>query len=67
MIQIFTEKRIDRTGRYLADSLKNLAKSTHPLRFNLTSGAISFWASHIPFWHIAFLIRNVSYCDASGM
>ena len=67
MIQIFTEKRVDRTGRYLANCLKNQAKSTHQPCFNLTGGVISFLASYIPFWHFTFLIRNVSYWEASGM
>ena len=67
MNRIFTEKRIDRAGRYLADYLKNLAKSTYLSCINLTIGAISILASLFPFWHIALPIWNVLYRDASGM
>ena len=52
----FTEKRIDRTGRYLVDCLKNLAKSTYLPCSILTGGVISFLTSNIPFWHITFHI-----------
>lgn len=59
LFELFIKKRIDLTGRYPVNSLKNLAKSAYLPCSDPTGVVISFPASYFPFWHISFHIWHI--------